>query len=147
LESINGTSLKVEWASGADTYLGTTISGYPNMFQIYGAHGPTLLSNGPATIELQGRWITAMIDKLSEQNTKFFNPTRKASDEWKQHIIELNNATLFPTTRSTFMGGSIPGKIYEPMCYVGGIPAYKEELYAALDSMTGFDVITIDGTK
>lgn len=112
------------------------------MFQLYGAHGPTLLSNGPSTIELQGRWITAMIDKLSGQkDVKYFNPKREASDEWKQRIVAMNNATLFPTARSTFMGGSIPGKTYEPMCYMGGIPAYKLELYAALDSMEGFDLV------
>ncbi len=31
LKSINGTYLADEWKSSANTYLGTTISGYPNM--------------------------------------------------------------------------------------------------------------------
>ncbi len=47
LKSIDGAELEKEWISGAKTYLGTTVSGYPNMFHIYGPHGPTLLSNGP----------------------------------------------------------------------------------------------------
>lgn len=31
LQSINGTTLKDEWKKAAYTYLGTTVSGYPNM--------------------------------------------------------------------------------------------------------------------
>lgn len=31
LKSINGTTLKDEWKKAAYTYLGTTVSGYPNM--------------------------------------------------------------------------------------------------------------------
>lgn len=40
-----------------------------------------------------------------------------------------------------YMGGSIPGKIYEPVCYSGGIPAYKIEIREALDTMKGFEVV------
>lgn len=31
LKSVNGTYLQDEWKDGANTYLGTTISGYPNL--------------------------------------------------------------------------------------------------------------------
>jgi cation diffusion facilitator CzcD-associated flavoprotein CzcO len=36
LKSIHGTTLQDEWKSAANTYLGTTVSGYPNMFHLYG---------------------------------------------------------------------------------------------------------------
>ena len=40
------------------------------------------------------------------------------------------------------MGGSIPGKVYEPVCYSGGIPAYKIEIRKALDEWEeGFDIV------
>ncbi|KAI1857464.1 hypothetical protein JX265_011199 [Neoarthrinium moseri] len=141
LESIQNTKLQEEWNTGANTYLGTTVSGYPNMFHIYGPHGPTLLSNGPSTVEVQGRWIADLIDKMERQNIKYVNPKREASEEWKKHVVELNDRSLFPTTRSTYMGGSIPGKIYEPVCYSGGIPSYKTEIRKALDTMQGFEVV------
>lgn len=38
------------------------------------------------------------------------------------------------------MGGSIPDKVYEPVCYAGGIPRYKQETRQALDDMKGFEV-------
>ncbi|CRG86871.1 hypothetical protein PISL3812_03883 [Talaromyces islandicus] len=142
LESIQGAKLQDEWISGANTYLGTSISGYPNMFHIYGAHGPTLLCNGPSAVEVQGRWIVDLVDKMQRNGIKYVNPKHEAAQQWKKHILELNNRTLFPTTRSTYMGGGIPGKVYEPVSYSGGLPMYKAEIRQALDSMEGFDVVT-----
>ncbi|KAH9997688.1 FAD/NAD(P)-binding domain-containing protein [Xylariaceae sp. FL0662B] len=141
LKSINNTKLQEEWVNGAKTYLGTTVGGYPNMFHIYGVHGPTLLSNGPTTVEVQGRWITDCINKMETNGIKYINPKRDAVEAWKKHVVELNDRSLFPTTRSTYMGGSIPDKIYEPVCYPGGIPEYVKEIRKALDRMDGFEVV------
>ncbi|OJJ78571.1 flavin-containing monooxygenase [Aspergillus glaucus CBS 516.65] len=142
LKSINGAKLEKEWIQGAKTYLGTTVSGYPNMFHIYGPHGPTLLCNGPTSVAVQGRWIADAIAKIEANGIKYINPKIEAADKWKKHVIELNDRTLFPTTRSTYMGGSIPDKVYEPVCYSGGIPAYAIEIRNALDKLEeGFDVV------
>ncbi|KAJ5779269.1 hypothetical protein N7457_006989 [Penicillium paradoxum] len=142
LKSIDGAELEKEWITGAQTYLGTTVSGYPNMFHIYGAHGPTLLSNGPTSVAVQGRWITDAITKIEANHVKYINPKIEAADQWKKHIVELNDRTLFPTTQSTYMGGNIPGKKCEPVCYIGGIPGYAAEIRRALDNWEeGFDIV------
>ncbi|KAL2836809.1 hypothetical protein BJX68DRAFT_273365 [Aspergillus pseudodeflectus] len=142
LQSISGTPLSTEWSSGAQTYLGTTISGYPNMFHLYGAHGPTLLSNGPTSVAVQGRWIADAISKIEAHGVKYINPKPEASEKWKKRVIELNDKTLFPTTRSTYMGGGIPGKVVEPVCYAGGLPTYAKEIRKALDEWeVGFDIV------
>ncbi|KAL4971590.1 hypothetical protein BDW66DRAFT_164973 [Aspergillus desertorum] len=142
LTSIGGTSLEQEWAPGAQTYLGLTVSGYPNMFHIYGAHGPTLLSNGPTAVAVQGRWIADTIAKIEANGVKYINPKKEASEKWKKHVVELNDRTLFPSTTSTYMGGTIPGKAYEPVCYAGGLPTYSKEIREALDNWEeGFDVV------
>ncbi|KAJ5141672.1 hypothetical protein N7526_002667 [Penicillium atrosanguineum] len=121
LQSINNTKLQEEWATGAKTYLGTTVSGYPNMFHIYEAHGPTL---------------------LKRNNIKYINAKPAAAESWKEKILQQTEMSLFPTTNSTYMGGNVPGKIYEPVCYAGGIPAYIREIRAALDTMKGFEIVT-----
>lgn len=105
LKSINGTYLNDEWKAAANTFLGTTIAGYPNMFHLYGPHGPTLLSNGPSSVEIQGRWIRDAINKINRDKIKYINPTKEASDQWKKRINDLAAPTLFPTTASTYMGG------------------------------------------
>lgn len=142
LKSIDGAELEKEWATGATTYLGTTVSGYPNMFHIYGPHGPTLLSNGPTSVAVQGRWIADTIAKIEAHGIKYINPKKEAADKWKKLVVALNDRTLFPTTKSTYMGGSIPGKVFEPVCYSGGIPAYTAQIREALDKWEeGFDLV------
>ena len=141
LKSINNTTLQDEWRNAAYTYLGTTIAGYPNMFHLYGPHGPTLLSNGPSSVEVQGRWIRDAIKQADRQGLKYINPTLEASEKWKQRINDLSNITLLPTTRSTYMGGSLPGKAFEQVNYAGGIPAYVKEIRAVLPAFTGFETV------
>lgn len=141
LKSVNSTELASEWQMAANTYLGTTVSGYPNMFHMYGPHGPTLLSNGPSTVEVQGRWIADTITKIQRNGIKYVNATPEATKSWKQNINDLSNKTLFPTTRSTYMGGSVPGKAFEQVNYAGGIPLYKDEIRDALRTWEGFDVV------
>ncbi|KAI0195037.1 hypothetical protein F4808DRAFT_440826 [Astrocystis sublimbata] len=141
LESVHGTKLEEDWKKGADTYLGTTIGGYPNLFHLYGTHGPTLLSNGPSSIEAQGRWIADCITKMERNDIKYINPTPEAVQAWKERILELTNRTLFPSIKSTYMGGSIPGKVKEPVCYAGGVSAYIAEIRKALDAFTGFQTV------
>jgi len=141
LTSIHGTTLKDEWKKAAYTYLGTTISGYPNMFHLYGPHGPTLLSNGPTSVEVQGRWILDCIRKIEREGIKYINPTEEASKEWKKRINALSDNSLFPTTKSTYMGGSLPGKAFEQVNFAGGIPQYHDEIREALDHWKGFELV------
>lgn len=143
LKSINGTYLADEWKASANTYLGTTISGYPNMFHLYGPHGPTLLSNGPSSVEVQGRWIRDAINLINQQGIKFINPTKEATDIWKKRINDLSNATLMPTTRSTYMGGSVPGKAFEQVNYAGGVGQYRSEIRTVLNDWAGFDTVPL----
>lgn len=141
LKSINGTYLADEWKASANTYLGTTISGYPNMFHVYGPHGPTLLSNGPTSVEIQARWIRDAINLINRQGLKSINATPEATKKWKQRINDLSNATLMPTTRSTYMGGSVPGKAFEQVNYAGGCKQYKDEIRETLKDWKGFQVV------
>lgn len=142
LKSIDGAELEKEWTTGANTYLGTTVSGYPNMFHIYGAHGPTLLSNGPTSVAVQGRWVADTIAKIEANGIRYINPKMEAAEKWKKLVVGLNERTLFPTTRSTYMGGSIPGKVFEPVCYSGGLPTYAVQIREALDKWEeGFDLV------
>ncbi|OJJ34693.1 hypothetical protein ASPWEDRAFT_39769 [Aspergillus wentii DTO 134E9] len=141
LKSIKGTTLQNEWKTGLNTYLGTTVHGYPNMFHLYGPHGPTLLSNGPSTIEMQGRWIADAIKQIERKGIKYINPTDESSKAWKEKINMLSDRTLFPTTRSTYMGGNVPGKPFEQLNYSNGVDRYLLEIRAVLPDFKGFDVV------
>ncbi|KAG5338827.1 hypothetical protein C0989_006058 [Termitomyces sp. Mn162] len=48
IKGVNGVAIGDMWKqSGLLTYLGMTVTGYPNMFFPYGPHGPTAFCNGP----------------------------------------------------------------------------------------------------
>lgn len=83
---------------------------------------------------------------MKREGIKYVNATKDATKAWKNHINELSDATLFPTTRSTYMGGSVPGKAFEQVNYAGGIPDYKIEIREALQNWNGFDVVKAEGT-
>lgn len=141
LTALNGETLEQQWKKAAYTYLGTTVSGYPNMFHLYGPQGPTLLSNGPTSVEIQGRWITDVIKKCEREGIKYINATEEASKDWKRKINELSDVSLFPTTKSTYMGGSDPKKAFEQTNYPGGEYNYHQEIRSVLPDLKGFDVV------
>ncbi|PWY68397.1 FAD/NAD(P)-binding domain-containing protein [Aspergillus heteromorphus CBS 117.55] len=141
LRSIHGTWLKEEWAAAVHTHLGLTIHGYPNLFLMYGPQAPTVLSNGPTCVEVQGRWIVDTIKTMERRGIKSIEPTLEATQAWKQTIDGLSNRTLLSTTRSTYMGGTFPGKPFEQLNYSGGVYNYRLEIRKALPSFEGFTVV------
>ena len=92
-------------------------------------------------MEVQGRWIRDAIKLAEREGLKYFNPTQGASKQWKSHVVDLSDASLLSKTRSTYMGGSIPGKVMEPISYAGGVPAYVKELRAVLPDWIGFETV------
>lgn len=102
LRSIDGPELEKEWIPGASTYLGMTVSGYPNMFHIYGTHGPTLLSDGPTAVAVQGRWIGDAIAKIEANGIKYINPQRPG------RLINGRNMPLSSTTGLSSLRRGLP---------------------------------------
>lgn len=75
------------------------------------------------------------------QGLKYINPKKEASDAWKKRVDDLGNAILFPTTRSTYMDGSVLGKKFEMTCYAGSVGAYHDKIRPALTNWQGFETV------
>ncbi|KAF1959510.1 FAD/NAD(P)-binding domain-containing protein [Byssothecium circinans] len=135
LKDVDGVPLFERWKTGTWSYLGMTCAGFPNMFFLYGAHGPTAFCNGPSCIESQGDWIADAIKKLKEEGINYCDATKEAEEEWRRRITELSDETLFPLNISSwYMGANIPGKPREQLNYAGGLPLYEKECREALDN-------------
>jgi hypothetical protein len=104
-----------------------------NCFFLYGAQGPTAFSNGPTCVEVQGDWIVDAIKKLRDEGITYCEPTHEAEKQWKEKVTELSDKTLFPQTKSWYMGDNIPGKVREQLNFAGGFPLYTELTRGALD--------------
>ncbi|KAF2473102.1 FAD/NAD(P)-binding domain-containing protein [Lindgomyces ingoldianus] len=137
LKDIDGVELNEKWKMGTWSYLGMTCAGYPNMFFLYGAQGPTAFSNGPSCVECQGDWIVDAMKKLKDEDIKYIDPSKEAEESWRQKVTELSDKTLFPGTSSWYMGANIPGKPREQLNFAGGIPLYEKECREALNN--GFE--------
>lgn len=142
LKDVNGVPLTEKWKNGTWSYLGTTCNGFPNMFVLYGALGPTAFANGPTCVEVQGDWIVDSIRKMKEEHIQSIEATREAEEEWKRRVEELSDESLFPQSDSWYMGANIPGKPREQLNYTGGMPSYSRELRDVLEGgFKGFVVV------
>jgi cation diffusion facilitator CzcD-associated flavoprotein CzcO len=139
LRNTSGVTLAEEWSKdGASTYLGLTRRGYPNMFLCYSVHGPAALSNGPASIEIQAKWIVDAIRKIDESGLSYIKPTEEAEKTWKATVNMITSITLFPKADSWYMGANIPGKKREMLNFPGGLPMYEQMCRKALENWEGF---------
>ncbi|KAJ4344893.1 uncharacterized protein N0V89_012638 [Didymosphaeria variabile] len=142
----DGTLLKDHWKDGVKTYLGMTSHGYPNLFFQYGPQAPTVFCNGPTCAEVQGNWVIGTINHCRDHGIKMIEATEASEKQWKDKVVRLAEASLLPATNSWYYGDNIPGKVREPLLYLGGLPSYYEDLNVVRDN--GFEGFVLDdGTK
>lgn len=119
-----GVALKEKWAGGPATYLGLMISGFPNLFLVTGPGSPSVLTNVVVSIEQHVDWIARCLERMQQQGVDRVEPEARAEQEWVAHVNEVAAGTLFPSTKSWYMGANIPGKPRVFLPYVGGFGNY-----------------------
>jgi len=119
-----GVTLASKWADGPSTYLGLTISDFPNMFTITGPGSPSVISNMVVSIEQHVEWVADAIAYLRERGYSTIEATEVAEKEWTAHVQEVASKTLYPETPSWFTGANVPGKPRVFMPYIGGVGRY-----------------------
>ncbi|KAK9378727.1 FAD/NAD(P)-binding domain-protein [Kockiozyma suomiensis] len=125
IRGIHGVKLVDKWANGTSTFLGLSVSGFPNMFYTYGPQAPTAFSNGPTCAEVQSDFIVSIIRSMRERGLRSIDADPKAEAEYAKNINESAAESLFPLAKSWYMGANIPGKPIEMLNYIKGIPAYR----------------------
>lgn len=132
IRGLDGKSLGDRWKDGVETFLGMTVPGFPNMFLPYGAQAPTAFTNGPIFIEFQADWIRDVIRKMESDGKRIIDTRPEVAKAWGDEIQAISNMTLFPLTKSWYMGANIPGKHVEQLYYLGGLPLYRTKCTDAL---------------
>lgn len=140
ITTVDGEKISDRWAKGVRSYLGTTLSGCPNLFYLFAAHAPAA-SNGPSCIEIQGSWIVDTIVKMRAEGVRSIDPSPEAEKKWTEELIDICQKTLIPTTPSWYTGGNVPDKRVEPLIYFGGLPTYREKCNQVLNrGFEGFNL-------
>ena len=139
IQGRNGVRLEDEWEAGPRTYLGLTMAGFPNLFAITGPGSPSVLTNMVVSIEQHVEWVADCIAHLRARGFERIEASRKAQDEWVDHVHETAHRTLYPLANSWYMGANIPGKprVFTP--YVGSVGSYRRTCSeVAADGYRGF---------
>ncbi len=121
-----GVSIKDKWREGPKTFLGLTVSGFPNMFNIYGPGSPSVLATATTGIEHHVEWITACLSWMRENGKTRIDATPEAEADWGEQVAEAGKASLRTACDSWYVGSNVPGKARVFMPYVGGFPRYVE---------------------
>jgi cation diffusion facilitator CzcD-associated flavoprotein CzcO len=121
-----GKTLAEKWAEGPRTYLGLSVSGFPNLFLLTGPGSPSVFSNMVNSAEQHVEWIADFLDYAREHDVRRAEATAEAEDAWVAHVSEAAEATLYPRSpNSWFFGANTPGKPRIFMPYVGGVGSYR----------------------
>lgn len=130
----DGRKLVDDWAQGPISYLGVTVSGYPNLFTITGPGSPSVLSNMFSAIEQHVDWISDCIAFMRERDVRFIEAESEAQDEWVEHVRVTAYSTLYPEAASWYLGANIPGKPRMFMPYAGGVGTYRIKCEEVVDA-------------
>jgi cation diffusion facilitator CzcD-associated flavoprotein CzcO/acetyl esterase/lipase len=122
----DGVRLADEWADGPQTYLGLTVSGFPNLFMVTGPQSPSVLYNMPLAIEDHIDLIGDTIAYMAEHGHVVIDASEQAQDQWVAETTAISEMTLLPKSASSwYMGANIPGKPRRVLVYLGGAPRYR----------------------
>ncbi|MEU7017664.1 NAD(P)/FAD-dependent oxidoreductase [Streptomyces sp. NPDC046385] len=137
-----GRRLKDVWSGGPRTYLGLSVDGFPNLFNLTGAGSPSVMANVVLCAEQHGDWLADCLRHLDEHGHRAIEATAEAVEEWVAQCRDRAAATLFPAANSWYLGANIPGKPRVFMPFIGGFGVYGEILAdVAASGYKGFTLI------
>jgi cation diffusion facilitator CzcD-associated flavoprotein CzcO len=92
-----GRSLDDAWAGGARAYLGMTVTGFPNMFLLYGPN--TNLGSGSIVymLESQARYVTSAVAMLGARRDSAFDVRAESLDRYDSELQERLGRTVWST--------------------------------------------------
>ena len=81
-----GRSLRDEWRAGARAYLGVTVSGFPNLFMLYGPNTNLGHNSILVMIEAQVGYIIDAIRQLAARHARRLDVKREVMDEYNRWL-------------------------------------------------------------
>jgi cation diffusion facilitator CzcD-associated flavoprotein CzcO len=140
-----GRSLRDKWADGARNYLGMMMEGFPNLFTIAAANGPSALANFFLLNEQNVDWLCGVIDHMRKNGLTTAEATRAAEDGWVDLVAELSTRSLMPKANTWYTGTNIAGKPRTFPIYTGGLGRYTEVCSDV--AARGYQGLAFDGPR
>ncbi len=88
VSGLNGKALSEEWKTAPEAYLGTTVSGFPNMYFIVGPNTGLGHNSMIYMIESQVTYIMDALSKTRKSNYKYMDVKKAPQDQYNKEIQE-----------------------------------------------------------
>jgi cation diffusion facilitator CzcD-associated flavoprotein CzcO len=95
LKGRNGLDMNEAWSNGAEAYLGTAVSGFPNFFLVVGPNTGLGHSSMILMIEAQVNLVIESIKALKQKNARFIDLKRDALVEYNKDIQQKLSKTVW----------------------------------------------------
>lgn len=86
VKGLNGRTLSDDWRDGAEAYLGTMVSGYPNMFMVIGPNTGLGHSSMLLMIEAQVNLIMDALQTLQQTGARYINVKAEVQQQYNKQI-------------------------------------------------------------
>ncbi|WP_439612149.1 flavin-containing monooxygenase, partial [Reyranella sp.] len=126
IRGVEGRRLKDEWAEGAETFVGMSVEGFPNMLMLLGPH--TALGNIPRSIEYNVEWVTDLLRFMRDRGLTRIDARSEGVEAWMKTVQEASVGLLSNEVNSWFTGinTNVEGKQTRRISrYSGSAPAYR----------------------
>jgi cation diffusion facilitator CzcD-associated flavoprotein CzcO len=94
---LDGRELNAVWAERPEAFLGTTVSGFPNMFVLYGPNTNHGSGSVPYTLESQFNYVVDAARRLREGDFRWIDLRPEAQLRWRREIEQRSAATVWAT--------------------------------------------------
>ncbi|HLX79692.1 MAG TPA: NAD(P)/FAD-dependent oxidoreductase [Burkholderiales bacterium] len=141
LRGRGGASIRQKWGAGPLNYLGLTIAGFPNLFNIAGPGSTSAFTNVMVSIEHHVDWIADCIEYLGARGKATIEASAEAESAWVAHVNAVAQRTVYLTCNSWYLGANIPGKprVFMPLV---GFPPYADK--CAEVARNGYEGFVLD---
>jgi len=92
-----GISLDDRWADGASAFSGVAVSGFPNLFLLYGPNTNLGSNSIVYMLETQAAFITSLLEAGSRSNAGSLEVRPRAEATWQNMIDERTKSTVWVT--------------------------------------------------
>ena len=133
IRGAGGQSLRAKWADGPDTFLGLTVSGFPNMFMPTGPQSGSASTNFPRGIELGVDWVTELLQFVWKHDHSRVEATPEAEAQWSAYVAKLYEIMLLRNAQGWFTGYNSNVEGHEKgtrrhLVFNGGTPKYRQKI-------------------
>jgi len=91
----NGTDLNQVWRDGAEAYLGMTVSGFPNLFLLYGPNTNLGHNSIVYMLESQFNYIVAAVKTLKQRDLRFLDVRSQIQDVYNRWVQQQIKKTIW----------------------------------------------------